>query len=183
VNGLVVLAAGAGRRFAAGHHKLHSDIGGRPLFRVAVDAAVEAGAGTVFVVTGAVALDLPDSVVEVPNPQWDGGIATSLQAGIGAARAAGCDAVVVGLADQPGVRPEAWRAVAAATGTPLAVATYDGVRGNPVRIAAELWPELPTSGDEGARVLLRRCPELVSEVRCPGSPDDVDTVEDLRRWS
>jgi CTP:molybdopterin cytidylyltransferase MocA len=181
--GVVVLAAGAGRRFSGEHHKLHTEVGGRPLHRWAIDAAVEAGLGPVFVVTGAVELDLPEPVVGVPNPRWEEGIATSLQAGIGAAREAGCDAVVVGLADQPGVVAEAWQLVAAADATPLAVATYDGERGNPVRIAATAWDELPTSGDEGARLLLRRCPELVSEVPCPGSPDDVDTVEDLRRWS
>jgi CTP:molybdopterin cytidylyltransferase MocA len=179
----VVLAAGAGRRFAAEHHKLQSDLGGRPLYRWAVDAAAGSGLGPVFVVTGAVALELPGTVAEVANPHWGDGIATSLQAGVAAAREAGCDAVVVGLADQPGVVSEAWRLVGGAGATPLAVATYGGVRGNPVRLAAELWPELPTSGDDGARLLLRRCPELVSEVPCPGSPDDVDTVEDLRRWS
>jgi CTP:molybdopterin cytidylyltransferase MocA len=179
----VVLAAGAGRRFSAEHHKLRSDVGGRPLYSWAVDAALDAGLGPVFVVTGAVPLDLPDAVVEVANPRWAEGIASSLQAAIDAARDAGCDAVVVGLADQPGVVAEAWRRVGGSSATPLAVATYAGVRGNPVRIAAEVWPQLPTAGDEGARLLLRRCPELVSEVPCPGSPDDVDTVEDLRRWS
>ena len=45
----------------------------------------------------------------------------SVRAGISAARELGAEAVVVGLADQPEITPEAWRRVAAAT-TPIAVA-------------------------------------------------------------
>lgn len=181
----MVLAAGAGTRFAGPTHKLLAPLAdGRRLVDHAIAAAVAAGIGPVYVVTGAVDLDdLPDGTTVLANPRWADGIATSLAVAIGAARRDGHDAVVVGLGDQPAIDPDAWRLVAAATATPIAVATYDGRRGNPVRLAADAWPELPTTGDEGARALFRRRPDLVTEVPCPGSGVDVDTVEDLRRWS
>ena len=90
----------------------------------------------------------------------------------------------MGLGDQPFVGPEAWAAVATATGPePIVVATYEGRRGNPVRLDREIWDELPTSGDEGARRLMTRRPELVGEVACPGNAADIDTQEELDRWS
>ncbi len=129
----------------------------------------------VVVVTGGVDLDVPEAV---PNPRWAEGIATSLQVAIAAAGDA--DAVLVGLADQPFVPEEAWRRVAAVD-APVAVATYDGRRRNPVRLARAVWPLLPTTGDQGASALFGEI--AVVEVACPGDPADVDRVEDLEQWS
>ncbi len=175
----VVLAAGGGTRFGGDGHKLLASFRGRPLVAWALEAA--SVLDELIVVTGAVELDLPAGARQVRNPRWAEGQATSLAAAVDAA--AGHDAVVVGLGDQPLIPAEAWRLVAAATATPIAVATYGGQRRNPVRFAAEVWPLLPRHGDEGARSLLRDRPELVTAVACPGDPADMDTREDLATWS
>ncbi len=178
----VVLAAGEGRRFGGG--KLRAELRGRPLVSWSVEAALAAGLDETAVVTGDDDLAdlLPPAVTRLPNPDWASGQAGSLQVAVAHAGAVGHDALVVGLADTPFVPTEAWQAVAATEG-PIVTAEFDGERRPPVRFARDVWPLLPTEGDEGARPLLRQRPDLVTAVPCAGVPVDVDTQGDLERWS
>jgi CTP:molybdopterin cytidylyltransferase MocA len=179
----VVLAAGEGSRFLGATHKLLAEFRGRPLWSWAVDAAIAARLDATYVVTGAIDLAVPAPAVVVHNGDWATGQASSLHAGLAAATAGGHDVVVIGLADQPLIGPDAWQAVAASTATPVAMASFGGERRPPVRLAAEVWPRLPIHGDEGARALMRERPDLVSVVPCTGEAVDIDTLEDLERWS
>ncbi|MEM9515455.1 MAG: nucleotidyltransferase family protein [Actinomycetota bacterium] len=192
----VILAAGGGSRYDGDTHKLLASLRGPvgeelPVVVHALRAAAAAAIGPIVVVTGAAPLDEAVELVRadhptadiatVHHPGWRDGQATSLAAGVRAATDRNATAIVVGLGDQPGVTADAWRRVAAAD-SPIAVAAYDGRRGNPVRLAAEVWPLLPTDGDAGARVVMRLHPDLVGEVACHGSAFDIDTLEDLARW-
>lgn len=186
----IVLAAGGGSRFLASGgtgHKLLASYLGRTVVEWSIEAAAAAGLDATYVVRGATDLPVPtlaaDAVCFVRNDRWREGIATSMQAGIARARRDGHAAVVIGLGDQPLVQTEAWRRLARATTSPVAVATYKGERGNPVRLSSMAWPLLPAAGDEGARVVMRRRPDLVVEVPCPGRSADIDTVDDLAEWS
>jgi molybdenum cofactor cytidylyltransferase len=186
----IVLAAGGGSRFTAsggGGHKLLAPFHGRTVVEWAIDHAAAAGLDAVYVVRGDTDLPVPplaaDAVRFVANERWREGMATSLRAGLARARRDGHHAVVVGLGDQPLVLSESWRRVAGAKAKPIGVATYNGTRGNPVRLSSLVWPLLPVAGDQGARVVMQRRPDLVMEVPCPGGGADIDTVDDLREWS
>jgi len=203
----VLLAAGGARRFVGPGHKLlavlpaSSDRAAesvieRSLGRAA--AAVSTGAlDALVVVTGAAdvseqvervasAAATGDRVTTVHNARWADGQATSVGVGIAAAAALGADVVVIGRADQPDGAADAWIAAADTArrpgATPVCVATYDGRPRNPVALHRSVWEHLPTSGDQGARDLIRLQPDLVTPVPSAGSPTDIDTVEDLDRW-
>jgi molybdenum cofactor cytidylyltransferase len=182
----VVLAAGGGSRFDGESHKLLTPFRGRPLVSWAIEAAVAARLDATAVVQGAV--DLPTDhvpgIVVLENRQWHDGQASSLGTALTWAGAHDVDAVVVGLGDQPLVTSDAWRTIGRAEAdTAIVVATYDGRRGHPVRLSRSVWPLLPLEGDTGARALVAERPDLVTEIPCDGRAIDIDTVEDLARWS
>jgi CTP:molybdopterin cytidylyltransferase MocA len=185
----ILLAAGAGSRFLGSEHKLLVTLpqsGGKNIFEMSLQQVLGAGFAHIVVVTGAA--NIPSSMLAYPqvtvvhNNRWADGQSGSVSMGIHEAQRLQASAVVVGLADQPFVTAEAWRRVAHAI-TPIAVATYGGRNGNPVRLHESIWPLLPSSGDSGARDLIRLRPELVSQVDCPGSAADIDTQEDLAQWT
>jgi nicotine blue oxidoreductase len=187
-----VLAAGRGVRFGGDVPKPLLPFRGVPLLRHALAAASASSVGPVAVVVSddRVAAAVPAGVEVLRNDTPEAGIASSLQVALRALTPrADVVAALVGLADQPLVGAVAYRrlGVAGANGAALAVATYAGRRANPVLIGREHWAEaLALSGDEGARVLLRRYGP--TEVPCDGTgtPTDIDTPEDLAaleaRW-
>jgi CTP:molybdopterin cytidylyltransferase MocA len=180
----VLLAAGNGSRL--GQPKATVGLDGRTLAERGVELLRDGGAGPVIVVTGAVPVEIP-GVLTVHNPDWMTGMGSSLAAGLRALSSADIEAAVIALADQPLVGAGAVRRLIGAYsgGATVAVAAYDGKPRNPVLIARAHWPaviELAT-GDSGARPFLRARPDLVTLIECAdtGSPDDVDTPEDLAR--
>jgi CTP:molybdopterin cytidylyltransferase MocA len=185
----VLLAAGAGERFSGPTHKLLATINGTPVIALSLAAMVEAGAGDCVVVTGAeqspALLGIIDGVDRVVNNDWRTGQRSSVVTAIAEARRRGSSQVVIGLADQPFVGADSWQAVADAD-APIAVATFAGRRGNPVKLRSEVWElfeNTPGDPDAGARTLMNLRPELVREVSCQGSSDDIDTREDLTKWT
>lgn len=177
----VLLAAGAGSRFEAGVHKLRADLCGTPILSWSLAAVVDAEFDEIFVVTGDDDFGdlLPESVRRVPCERWAEGQAHSLRAGVEAADAVGAGAIVVGLADQPLVGSDTWRALCEADSTPIVASNFAGKRRPPMRLEASVWSRLPTSGDAGARDLIRAHPDLVSDIVSAGHPGDVDTEEGL----
>jgi CTP:molybdopterin cytidylyltransferase MocA len=196
----ILLAAGDGSRL--GQPKATVELAGSTLAERGVALLRDGGTYPVLVVTGAIPVELPGAV-EVHNPDWLTGMGSSLACGL---RALGADitpldgdgtaadggavdiqAAIIALADQPLVGTESVRRLIAAyrDGATVAVAAYGGKPRNPVLIAREHWPTVLdlATGDAGARPFLRSHPDLVTLVECgdTGSPDDIDTPEDLAR--
>lgn len=184
----LLLAAGAGRRLGA--PKALVQVDAECLAQRGVRMLASGGCSPIVVVLGPAAdqvrarCDLTPARA-VLNHQWEHGMGTSLRAGLAVLAADEAAAVVVALADQPRVGPEAVRRLVAAwlDGAPVAVASYAGAPRNPVLLDRTWWAAAGESavGDRGARAFLDARPDLVTLVECgdTGSPEDLDTPEDL----
>ena len=181
----VLLAAGAGTRFRGPEHKLLAGLFGAPIVASAF-SAMHRALPDVVVITGAVDLSgISEITPTLHNPDWKSGQRSSVIAAIKYAQENNYTAIVIGLGDQPFITPDAWTAVSSSH-SPIAVATYDGYRGNPVRLHHSVWDmflALDSDPDSGARDLIHMHPELVEEVACKGNSADIDTAEDLDSWT
>jgi molybdenum cofactor cytidylyltransferase len=162
----IVLAAGQSTRM--GEHKLLLPLGGRSLIQYAVGAACASVLDPVIVVVGhdadAVARALPvDRYHLIRNPNYAGGMSTSLRAGIAAVpELAGPNLLgaFVLLADQPLVSAT-WlnhlAREAASFPDHIIAASYAGRRGQPIYFPTALFPDLErVQGDEGGRTIVER---------------------------
>lgn len=165
--GAVVLAAGEGSRFGGPKQERLLPAVLARLGRAAVDDVVVVLGAHRFAVTGARAVVADD---------WRRGPGASLRAGLGAL---GPDVAVaaVCLADGPLLAAAAvdrvvaaWRAGAG----DVVAASYGGKRSHPVALARSVWGAVPDGGGRLLDAVLVPCDDL-------GSPDDVDTPEDLAR--
>jgi molybdenum cofactor cytidylyltransferase len=184
----LLLAAGQGRRMG-GPNKLLAKVGGKPLVRIAAEAALESIAASLTVVTGHRAEDLRTALqgldVEfVHNPDHLQGLSTSLRAGV-ESLPSDIDGAIVLLADMPGIEAATIDRLIGAfrpdEGVLVVVPTFEGKRGNPVVWSSRFFPALAAvQGDTGGRHLIGENPEAVTEVEIGESVAvDVDTPEAL----
>lgn len=188
----VLLAAGAGTRLGRGPKALLPRRGATLVEHLA-QVLLAGGCREVVVVLGSEAervlasTRLPTGARAVVNPDWAEGMGSSFRLGV-RSTARGTD-VLVALVDQPGLRPELLRRLAAAHAPGrVSAAGYpgpDGVprRGHPVLFDAALAGRAAAgaAGDAGAREFLRVHPELVDVVDCGdlGDGRDIDRPADL----
>jgi molybdenum cofactor cytidylyltransferase len=185
----VVLAAGRSTRMG-GSNKLVAEIAGRPLVRIAAEAAIASRANPVIVVTGHERERVERALAGLPvnlvhNPDFAQGLGTSLRAGISAVPG-DADGAIVCLGDMPQVDAALIdRLIGAFDPEKSALAvipTIDGKRGNPVLWSRRFFPDLTAiEGDVGARNLIARYGEVVVEVPVAGTAalTDIDTPEAL----
>jgi molybdenum cofactor cytidylyltransferase len=185
----IILAAGRSTRMG-GPNKLLAKVTGKPLARIAAEAALASKAKPVVVVTGHQSETITDALRDLPlqfvhNPDYAEGLSTSLRAGL-AALPADIDGAVVMLADMPqvdrGLIDRLISAYDADKGALIAVPVIDGKRGNPVLWSRRFFPELMTLlGDVGARHLIGKYREAVVDVPVDDHRAlvDVDTPDAL----
>ncbi|WP_315705991.1 MULTISPECIES: molybdopterin-binding/glycosyltransferase family 2 protein [unclassified Bradyrhizobium] len=185
----IVLAAGRSTRMG-GPNKLLAELEGKKLVRIVVEQALASKACEVIVVIGHQA-DLVEQALAdlrvrfVRNPDFAGGLASSVKAGI-AAVSENADGAVVCLGDMPMVSSDMLDRLIGTfepdRGNLIVVPVADGRRGNPVLWSRRFFQELMTlDGDVGARHLIAKHAEAVAEVPVEGDGAflDIDTPQAL----
>lgn len=181
----LLLAAGSSRRMGAAN-KMVATIGGRPLVRIAAEAALGSGAASLTVVTGYAPQEVDSALAgldigRVHNPDFAAGLSTSLRAGL-ALLPDDVDGVIVLLADMPAVTSDTVdRLIEAFRPGGIVVPAFAGQRGNPVLWSRRFFPELmAVTGDTGGRRLIEAHRNVVTEVELGADIAlDVDTPEAL----
>lgn len=184
----VLLAAGTSERFGR-QNKLLTDVDGVPMVRRAARTLTQNDLDDVIAVVGfdadpvRAALDGLDLEV-IENRNFRAGQATSVRAGIRAARERDAVAVCFALGDMPWVRPSTIDALVrvyrAEAGDPLAAA-FEGERGNPTLFGSRHFDALEdVAGDIGGRELLLTADDAaLVETGDPGIRRDVNEPDDL----
>lgn len=181
--GLVIMAAGAGRRFGGG--KLLAEFGGRPLYVRALEAAppgVFARTAVVTAIEPMLTMARERGFLPVVNDRPALGVSRTIRLGLEAV--GDCGGVMFLAADQPLLRPETVARLArtfAENPDRIVAPAAGGKRGGPCTFPAEFVPDLlALTGDRGGAGILKAHPDRVLLVEVP--PEellDADTPEAL----
>lgn len=178
----VILAAGCSER--AGTFKPSFDLGGKTLLIRSIES-MSAVCDRIIIVGGChfpeletLLADLPD-IILVRNTDYKKGMFSSVQAGV---RKVKGDAFFLLPGDQPMVKPQTFRAMAAAEAE-IVVPRFRGKKGHPVFFRAGCIPEILALPDTE---ILRNYIHAKADVRIldvedPGINLDADTPGDLQK--
>jgi molybdenum cofactor cytidylyltransferase len=187
----LVLAAGLSRRMAPQNKLLAMLPNGKIMIQVTVDRVMGSSASPTIVVSGHQDRQIREALAErkvrfVHAPDYAEGIAASLRTGI-AALSNSIGAVMVCLGDMPLVDSATMDRIISAydpsEGREIIIPCFDGQRGNPVLWGQRFFQDLLSlSGDSGARQVLHKYMEYVSEVSVDSDAvlQDFDTPEALQ---
>jgi molybdenum cofactor cytidylyltransferase len=186
----VVLAAGRSRRMAPHNKLLMTDKSGRAMIARVVDNVLSSNARPILVVTGHQAEQIEHAlggrpVRYVHAEDYAEGLAASLKAGIAAVPPESAAALVC-LGDMPLVTGRMIDRLLSMydpqEGRLIVLPTFRGKQGNPMVWDRRFFPEiLGIAGDSGARFLVGKHTEFVSEVEMADDAvlRDFDTTESL----
>ena len=187
--GALLLAAGQSRRMG-GPNKLLAEVDGAPMVAYVARRLLASRARPIIAVLGNQADTVEAALGKLPvervrNPEFAGGLSTSLKRGI-AALPPDLEGALICLGDMPLISGRHIDRLIAAfnplEGRAIIVPTRRGKRGNPVLWSKRFFPEMAElAGDVGAKHLIGEHAELVAEVEMDDDAIlvDIDTPEAL----
>jgi molybdenum cofactor cytidylyltransferase len=189
---ILLLAAGSSSRL--GRSKQLVSIKGQPLLLKSMNAAIETGIENIIVVLGAneeahrqVIKDT--GIHMVVNTDWKKGMGNSLKAGLSylLQQTPRAEAVITMVCDQPLINSDHLIKLVSeykSSESVIVASFYQGVAGVPVLFDRTLFSELLLLPDDaGAKKIIQQHSHLVKTVPFPGGEIDIDTEDDLRKFS
>lgn len=182
---IVILAAGNSSRM--GQPKQLLDFGGRPLIRHAAEVAIASLGRPVVVVCGQYEPETRHALAGLPvqiagNPAWEGGMGTSIQAGLRALENQPLDGAILTLGDLPLLTADTYDNLILShlsSSRPIVASSYAGTFGVPVLFSKQFFPALaalaPHQGCKG--VIQTNLPDTL-QIACPEAEADIDTPAD-----
>ena len=180
--GVVIVGSGAGKRFG-GPKAVALLTDGRRFLDAIVETARNAGLDPIVAVLPP-DVAAPEGVRVVINAKAESEQITSVRLGLGQLLNTPVTAALLWPVDHPFVELESVLAVldaARRTSAPIVVPKCDGHRGHPTYFHRDVWVELMSVADGGARAVVHVALERVHEVqvRDVGVLRDIDTQRDL----
>jgi molybdenum cofactor cytidylyltransferase len=185
--GIIILAAGGSSRFGNSKQLLHFN--GKTLLQHAIDEATEVGAEPIVVVTGAnadeISKEIKNEKVEIIfNKDWEQGIASGIVIGLKKAIALNneLEKVIIAVCDQPFVSSSLFQQLFEKQNksvTHIVASAYADTIGTPALFTEKYFDALMgLTGDQGAKILLKKYSEDLATVDFPDGYIDIDTQED-----
>ena len=159
-----------------------------------MNAAIETGIENIILVLGANEQEhhqlIEDARVHVVvNADWKKGMGSSLKTGLSylLQQLPRAEAVITMVCDQPLITSDQLKKLIAeheSSRSAIVASFYQGVAGVPVLFDLTLFSELLLLPDDaGAKKIIQQHPHLVKTVPFPGGEIDIDTEDDLRKFS
>lgn len=187
---MIILAAGNSSRL--GRPKQLLPYRGRTLLTHTTTEALNALLDPVVVVTGALHIEVSDSlhgqsVDIIFNPAWEEGMASGIVAGLSNILSLHPDleAVIIAVCDQPFISSALLSQLVSthdASGKGIVACAYADSVGTPVLFGRSYFEQLlALAGSEGAKKLLKQYPNDLATVDFPGGDIDIDTRDDVQK--
>jgi molybdenum cofactor cytidylyltransferase len=188
--GIIILAAGSSSRL--GRPKQNLIYRGQTLLQRAIETAASTVCETILVVLGANAEAIIPTINNtkvnvIENPDWTGGMATSIKSGIIEIEKINpaINAVILMLCDQPFVDTHLLNMlILSQTKSGIAACAYNSTIGPPALFNKIYFNELINlMGNEGAKNLLTKYADVLTVIPYEQGGNDIDTIEDFNRLS
>lgn len=188
--GIIILAAGSSARFGSTKQLLHFN--NKTLLQHVIDEAVNAGAASIVIVTGANANEITkntnhDEQVEIIyNENWQQGMASGIVAGVNKLITLNNDIenIIIAVCDQPFVSSTLFRQLYQTqneSAQHIVACAYAGTIGTPALFTQKYFKALLSlTGDEGAKKILKANAGDVVTVDFPQGAIDIDTQKDYK---